>query len=124
MEVLDELCEMSCGSEVGRAGGGGATEEEEKNEAEEEAEEEPGVSEQKQKPHTKMWGKKKHRISPVPLSLSDLGTCTATCPSNKGALGGRLPSAVMLSIFSSLGLGAVRSGAFVLSYNVAPPNNS
>ena len=48
---------MSCGSEVGGAGGGGATEEEEKKEAEEEAEEEPGVSEQKQKPHTKMWGK-------------------------------------------------------------------
>ena len=45
--MSDELCEMSCGSEVGGAEGGGATEEEE----------EPGVSEQKQKPHTKMWGK-------------------------------------------------------------------
>ena len=42
---------MSGGSEVGGAGGGGATEEEEKEE-----EEEPGVSEQKQKTHTKMWG--------------------------------------------------------------------
>ena len=50
------MCEMSCGSEVvGGAGGGGATEEEEE---EEEKEKEPGVSEQKQKPHTKMWGKK------------------------------------------------------------------
>ena len=40
---------MSCGSEVGV--GGGATEEKK------EKEEELGVSEQKQKPHTKMWGK-------------------------------------------------------------------
>ena len=46
---------MSGGSEVGGAGGGGATEEEEKEE-----EEEPGVSEQKQKTHTKMWGKKEN----------------------------------------------------------------
>ena len=45
---------MSGGSEVGGAGGGGATEEEK------EEEEEPGVSEQKQKTHTKMWGKKEN----------------------------------------------------------------
>ena len=42
-----KLCEMNCRSKVG---GRGATEEEEKEE------EEPGVSEPKQKPHTKMWG--------------------------------------------------------------------
>ena len=41
------MCEMSCVSCVR-----GTTEEE----AEEEDEEEPGVSDQKQKPHTKMWG--------------------------------------------------------------------
>ena len=40
----------------------GTTEEEEateeaEEEEEEEEEEEPGVSDQKQKPHTKMWGK-------------------------------------------------------------------
>ena len=37
----------------------GTTEEatEEAEEEEEEEEEEPGVSDQKQKPHTKMWGK-------------------------------------------------------------------
>ena len=43
--MSDELCEMSCGSEVVEV----------KLELEEK-EEEPGVSEQKQKPHTKMWG--------------------------------------------------------------------
>ena len=38
----------------------GTTEEatEEAEEEEEEEEEEPGVSDQKQKPHTKMWGKR------------------------------------------------------------------
>ena len=48
----DEWCEMSCVSCVR-----GTTEEEEATEEEEEEEEEPGVSDQKQKPHTKMWGK-------------------------------------------------------------------
>ena len=40
--MLDELWEVSCWR-------GGTTEKAEE-------EEEPGVSEQKQKPHTKMWG--------------------------------------------------------------------
>ena len=47
----NELWEVSCW-------GGGTTEEAtEEAEEEEDEEEEPGVSEQKQKPHTKMWGK-------------------------------------------------------------------
>ena len=35
---------------------GGRTMEEATEEAEDEEDEEPGVSKQKQKPHTKMWG--------------------------------------------------------------------
>ena len=54
------MCEMSCVSCVR------GTTEEATEEAEEEEEEEPGVSEQKQKPQTKMWGTQKqhpvHRV--------------------------------------------------------------
>ena len=59
----DEWCEMSCVSCVR-----GTTEEEEATEEaeeEEEEEEEPGVSDQKQKPHTKMWGKNEVPFSHV-----------------------------------------------------------
>ena len=66
----DEWCEMSCVSCVR-----GTTEEEEateeaEEEEEEEEEEEPGVSDQKQKPHTKMWGIKKSVLSFAFLAVS------------------------------------------------------
>ena len=47
------MCELCKRNDGGGGSDGGATEEAE----EEEEEEEPGVSDQKQKPHTKMWGK-------------------------------------------------------------------
>ena len=48
------MCELCKRNDGGGGSDGGATEEAEE---EEEEEEEPGVSDQKQKPHTKMWGK-------------------------------------------------------------------
>ena len=48
------------------------TTEEATEETEEEDEEEPGVSDQKQKPHTKMWGKRIYPMIYTMIPIDDL----------------------------------------------------
>ena len=65
-----KLCEMS----------GVRSTEEATEEEDEEEEEEPGVSEQKQKPHTKMWGKISFMAIWMHMNTLSMYVCVCTLP--------------------------------------------